>query len=121
MCIRAIPHERPFPAPCRQNVVSRNEINDTYHLESVQLLLNLLGKQWSQTIASSNVTLAIVFTACPCLVESDPWAENNLVLWMHLGGDWRTVGPGSIRKLWFGKRIVLAVNIDRLRLLFAIR
>lgn len=51
---------------------------DTYHLESVQLLLDLLSKEGRQAIACSNLTSSIILPWWPGVVELYARAEADI-------------------------------------------
>ena len=53
----------------------REPNQQTYHLESIELLLDLLGKHWCETIAGSNLSSSVVLSARPGIVELDTRAE----------------------------------------------
>jgi hypothetical protein len=49
----------------------------TYHLERVELLLDLLCKDGSESVASSNLSTSIVVRSRPSIVELDARAEAD--------------------------------------------
>jgi hypothetical protein len=49
----------------------------THHLEGVELLLDLLCKDGSESVASSNLTPSIVVRSRPSIVELDARAEAD--------------------------------------------
>ena len=51
---------------------------DTYHLESVQLLLDLLSKEGRQAIACSNFTSSIILPWWPGVMELYARAEADI-------------------------------------------
>ncbi len=50
----------------------------TYHLEGIELLLDLLSKHWRQAIAGRNLASSIVFAARPCIMELNPWTKCGI-------------------------------------------
>lgn len=59
--------------------------NSIYHFESVELLLDLLGKHWGKTVASSNLAPTIIFPAWPSIVELNARAEGGISLGSRRG------------------------------------
>lgn len=49
-----------------------------YHLESVQLLLDLLCKHWGKAVAGSNLSSTVVFSTRPGIMELNPLAECSI-------------------------------------------
>lgn len=64
----------------------------TYHLECVQLFLNLLGQQGRKAVARGNLAAPVVFATGPGIVEGDARAEADVELGAGAGGCGSTVG-----------------------------
>lgn len=47
----------------------------TYHLEAVELLLNLLCKHWGESVAGGDFATAVIIRGRPGIVELNAWAE----------------------------------------------
>lgn len=69
--------ELPFPA-VKSATIDHRRAQDTYHLERVQLLLDLLSKEGRQAIACSNLPSSIVLSRWPGVVELDARAEADV-------------------------------------------
>jgi len=63
-----------------------------YHLECVQLLLDLLGQQGRKAVARGDLAAPVVFATGPGIVEGDARAEANIELRVRAGGCGSTVG-----------------------------
>jgi hypothetical protein len=61
-------------------LVKKVEKHQTYHLESVELLLDLLGKHWCKAIAGCNLTSSVVFSTRPGIMELNSRAERSISL-----------------------------------------
>jgi hypothetical protein len=76
--------------------VSTNSIphypGEPYHLERVQLLLDLLRQKRSQPITSGNLTTAVVFAARPSVMEGDTRAKADVVFGSRARRSGCTVG-----------------------------
>jgi hypothetical protein len=59
-----------------------------YHLEGVQLLLDLLRKHGGQSVAGSNLTATIVLLTRPSIVEDDTGRESSVTLGRSVGSVW---------------------------------
>lgn len=71
-------------------------MNIHLHLECVQLLLDLLGQERSQSVASSDLSTTIVFTTRPGIMESDTRAKADVVLGRSVGRGGCTVGVSGV-------------------------
>ena len=50
----------------------------SYHLEGVELLLDLLSKHRGEPVAGRNLTTSVVFSAGPCIVKDEPRGEGGV-------------------------------------------
>jgi len=64
----------------------------TYHLECIQLLLDLLGQQGRKTVARGYLAAPVVFATGPGVVEGDARAEADVELRAGAWGCGSTVG-----------------------------
>lgn len=83
----------------------------THHLEVVQLLLNLLSKQRSQTVARRDVSPSIIFSTGPGIVELYPWAEDKALGHHRVRGDRGTLAfadESTVRQV-----VINTSNLDR--------
>lgn len=81
-----------------------------YHLEIVQLLLNLLSKQRSQAVTSCDLAASVVFAAGPCLVKLNARTKHNVP--GGLRSDRRTFRLMAVEAA-LGEKVVLARNRHR--------
>ena len=51
-----------------------------YHLESIQLFLNLLCKHGCQTVAGSNLSSSVILSAGPGVVKLNTRTERGIAL-----------------------------------------
>lgn len=83
----------------------------THHLEVVQLLLNLLSKERSQTVARRDVSTSIIFAAGPGIVELYPRAEDKTLGHHRVRGNRSTLAfadKSTVRQV-----VVNTRNFDR--------
>jgi hypothetical protein len=65
-----------------------------YHLEGVELFLDLLGEHGCEPIAGGDIPTAIVLRAGPSIVELNPRAKANVP------GTLRCTGKASCAGVW---------------------
>lgn len=79
-------------------------VNFHFHLEGVELFLDLLGQHGRQAVAGSDLTPTVVLAARPGVVEHDPGAKGCVAL-MSLWSPWSTLSvltePQSRHKVVF--------------------
>ena len=80
---------------------------NTYHLESIQLLLDLLSKEGRQAIACSNFASSVILTRWPGVVELDTRAEADVP------------GCEAPRRAWQALRITIGESCQRQEILFS--
>lgn len=80
---------------------------NTYHLESVQLLLDLLSKEGRQAIACSNLTSSIILAWWPGIMELYARAEADIA------------GCKTPRRAWQTFRITAGVVRQRQEIFFS--
>ena len=83
----------------------------TYHLESIELLLDLLGKHWREAVAGGNLSSSVVFSTGPGIVELDPGAECSISLHSALWS--RGYALGISLESQGGHEIILTTQCDR--------
>jgi len=77
-CAACSARELPSPVAIVSNLCGKyDRVGLTYHLEGIQLLLDLLCQNGRQAIAGSNVTSAIILRAAPGVVELNTRREGD--------------------------------------------
>lgn len=91
---------------------------DTYHLESVQLLLDLLSKEGRQAIARRNLTSSIVLSWWPSVVELYARAEADIASCKtpRRAGQASRITIAEVRQ---GQKIFFSFYVDRVCLFVA--
>lgn len=84
-----------------------NVLKNTYHLESVKLLLDLLSKEGGQTIACGNLTSSVILPWWPGVVELYARAETNIA------------GCKTLRRAWQAFRITIGEARQRQEIFFS--
>ena len=80
---------------------------DTYHLKSIQLLLDLLSKEGRQSITCSNFASSIILAWWPGVVELYTRAEADVP------------GCKAPRRAWQALRITIGEVCQRKKILFS--
>lgn len=97
----------PFPDVKVSNSKTISVLENTYHLKSVQLLLDLLSKEGRQAIACSNLTSSIILPWGPGVVELYARAETNIA------------GCKTPRRAWQAFRITVGKVRQRQEIFFS--
>lgn len=77
-CAPWIARVPPFPAAHISLPLTQGRLQEAYHLESVQLLLDLLSKQWCQTVTGGYISPSVVFRGTPHIVKLYPRTEADV-------------------------------------------
>ena len=81
--------------------------DSTYHLEGVELFLDLLCKHRGKPVAGCDVSPTVVVLRRPCIVKLNTWAKSDISL-----TGLRCSGETSRASIWyarcFGKVVLIA-------------
>jgi hypothetical protein len=80
----------------------------TYHLEGVQLLLDLLSQHRCQAVARSNLAPTVILLTRPRLKKDNPGTKSRIALHASLGGSGAALGV--LAKSEGCEKVILAAN-----------
>lgn len=87
---------------------------DTHHLEIVDLLTDLLGKQRRQAVAGCDITTAIILAAGPGVVELNPRVPVDVPPADWLRSDRCALRVCSVVAAAFRQEVIFTLNLHML-------